>query len=120
MDGVAMSAMAGCEYLVTLRRLADMRQEDLASAVKMTPRTVNRWENGRSRPSPKITRQLMKVLRGSVDSFLELWDDPVATREDAVARASSDREEALLLEAIKTDDDWETLIRAYHRRRGHG
>jgi transcriptional regulator with XRE-family HTH domain len=91
MDGTFMSSEAGGEYLVTLRRLANMRQEDVAAAVPATDRTMSRWENGENRPSTRKARKLMKVLRGSLDSFLELWEDAKATRADAVSRAVADR-----------------------------
>lgn len=120
MDGSSMTCEAGGEYLVTLRRLEGLRQEDVASALKVAERTMSRWENGSNRPSTKRARTLMKVLKGSLDSFLELWEDEKATRADAVSRAAADRETALLLEAIKTEDDLDALIRAYRQRHPRG
>lgn len=48
-----------------LRASLDLTQEQFAAKVGVTFSTVNRWENGRGKPSP-LARQRIEELRNHV------------------------------------------------------
>lgn len=45
-----------------LRLLTGLTQEQFAAVLDITFSTVNRWENGRNKPSPIAMRQIEKIL----------------------------------------------------------
>lgn len=45
-----------------LRLLTGLTQEQFAAALEITFPTVNRWENGRNKPSPIAIKQIQKML----------------------------------------------------------
>jgi transcriptional regulator with XRE-family HTH domain len=48
-----------------LRLLAGLTQEQLATSLGVTYSTINRWENGRSKPSPMA----MKLIEQKLDEM---------------------------------------------------
>ena len=50
----------------------DMKQTELAKAVKSTPVTVSRWCNGHRIPKADDVRAICKALNCSADWLLEL------------------------------------------------
>jgi len=45
-----------------LREKLGLTQEQFAAKVGVTFSTVNRWESGRSKPSPLAMRQIMELM----------------------------------------------------------
>lgn len=62
------------EFVRSLRRQLGMTQEEFAHAVGITVGTVNRWENGRFRPSKLARATIMEFARrhGSVMTIPEV------------------------------------------------
>ena len=50
-----------------LRKTMGLTQEQFAARVGVTFSTVNRWENGRGKPSPLALRQI-ETLKDTMDS----------------------------------------------------
>ncbi len=46
-----------------LRRRLGLTQEKLAAALGVTFPTVNRWENGRAKPSPLALQRIERLIR---------------------------------------------------------
>ncbi|OUL33426.1 transcriptional regulator [Nostoc sp. T09] len=46
-----------------LRLYAGLTQEQLASTLGVTYSTINRWENGRSKPSPLAMGKIEEILK---------------------------------------------------------
>ena len=51
------------ELIRNLRTKLGLTQEQFAAKVGVTWSTVNRWENGRGRPSPLAMKQIQELLR---------------------------------------------------------
>jgi DNA-binding transcriptional regulator YiaG len=47
-----------------MRRQLSLSQEDLARLLGVTYPTINRWENGRAKPSPLALKQIEDLARG--------------------------------------------------------
>lgn len=47
-----------------LREGMGLTQEKFAAKLGVTYPTINRWENGRSKPSPLAMKQIEDILRG--------------------------------------------------------
>ena len=47
-----------------LRNRLGLTQEKFAARLGVTYPTVNRWENGKAKPSPLATKQIEELLRG--------------------------------------------------------
>ena len=50
-----------------LRDKLDLTQEQFAAKVGVTWSTVNRWENGRGKPSPLAMRRIEELLGKDID-----------------------------------------------------
>ena len=60
-----MNAQADLSRLVReLRELTGLTQEKFAAKLGVTYPTINRWENGRAKPSPLALKQIENLLRG--------------------------------------------------------
>ncbi|UKP01419.1 helix-turn-helix domain-containing protein [Nostoc sp. UHCC 0870] len=55
-----------------MRVLTGLTQEQFAAALGVTFPTVNRWENGRNKPSPIAMKQIEKMLLEMGDTGKEL------------------------------------------------
>jgi transcriptional regulator with XRE-family HTH domain len=64
-----------------LRARTGLTQEQFAAKLGVTFPTINRWENGRTRPSPLALQQVRNLVR-------ELAGDagPLAARQESVLR----------------------------------
>lgn len=60
------------ELIRDLRGRLGLTQEKLAARLGVTYPTINRWENGRSRPSPLALRTIEDVVRSMGDDGREL------------------------------------------------
>ncbi len=58
-----------------LRLLTGLTQEQFAAELGVTYSSVNRWENGRSKPSPLAIRLIEKMLRDMGDRGKELLEE---------------------------------------------
>ena len=61
-----MSRFKGCDVSVTVRDLRarlGLTREQFAAKVGVTWSTVNRWENGRGRPSPLALQHIEELLQ---------------------------------------------------------
>lgn len=59
-----MNAQADLSRLVrALRERTGLTQEKFAAKLGVTYPTINRWENGKARPSPLAIQQLKDLLR---------------------------------------------------------
>ncbi len=50
-----------------LRKRTGLTQEKFAAKLGVTFPTINRWENGRSKPSPLALKQIEELLRSMGD-----------------------------------------------------
>jgi DNA-binding transcriptional regulator YiaG len=61
---MTLNAQADLSRLVReLRRLTGLTQEKFAARLGVTYPTINRWENGRAKPSPLALKQVEDLLR---------------------------------------------------------
>jgi putative transcriptional regulator len=60
------------QFISELRLLTGLSQEKFAAQLGFTWGTVNRWENGRNKPSPIAIAQLEKMLLDMGDRGSEL------------------------------------------------
>lgn len=65
-------------FIRELRTLTGLTQEEFAAHLGVTFPTVNRWENGRNKPSKMAMRQLEKMLFDMGDSGQELLTKYIA------------------------------------------
>lgn len=54
---------AVADMIRNLRAKLELTQEQFAAKVGVTWSTVNRWENGRGKPSPLAMKQIQELLR---------------------------------------------------------
>ncbi len=55
-----------------IRLLTSLTQEQFAASIGVTYSTINRWENGRNKPSPIAIRQIETMLLDMGDRGQEL------------------------------------------------
>lgn len=68
-----MNAQADIPRLVReLRGRTGLTQEKFAAKLGVTFPTINRWENGRAKPSPLAMKQIEDLLRSMGDSGADL------------------------------------------------
>ncbi len=71
-----MNAQADLSRLVReLRELTGLTQEKFAAKLGVTYPTINRWENGRAKPSPLALKQIEDLLRGLADRGKDLLQE---------------------------------------------
>ena len=58
-----------------LRERTGLTQEKFAAKLGVTYPTINRWENGRAKPSPLALRQIEDLLRSLGDRGQDLLDE---------------------------------------------
>ena len=56
------------EMIKSLRTRLGLTQEQFAAKVGVTWSTVNRWENGRGKPSPLAMRQIEELMESKRES----------------------------------------------------
>jgi len=64
-----------------LRKRTGLTQEKFAAKLGVTFPTINRWENGRSKPSPLALKQIEELLRTMGDRGSDLLGELI--RQDA-------------------------------------
>ena len=57
--------------IAALRREKNLKQDDLAQALGVSPQAVSKWENDQTCPDISLLPQLAKLLGVSVDELLE-------------------------------------------------
>lgn len=68
-----MNAQANIPRLVReLRKRTGLTQEKFAAKLGVTFPTINRWENGRAKPSPLAMQKIEELLRKMGDSGNDL------------------------------------------------
>jgi transcriptional regulator with XRE-family HTH domain len=68
-----LNAQADIPRLVReLRQRTGLTQEKFAAKLGVTYPTINRWENGRAKPSPLALKQIEDLLRGLGDRGKDL------------------------------------------------
>ena len=71
-----MNAQADIPRLVReLRVRTGLTQEKFAAKLGVTFPTINRWENGRARPSPLALKQIEDFLKGLGERGKDLLDE---------------------------------------------
>ena len=63
-----------CRLIQDLRERTGLTQEKFAARLGVTFPTINRWENGHTRPSPLALRQVEALLRELGDDGRDLMD----------------------------------------------
>ena len=58
-----------------LRGRMGLTQEKFAARLGVTYPTINRWENGRAKPSPLAMKQIKELLRGLGERGRNLLDE---------------------------------------------
>ena len=58
-----------------LRKRTGLTQEKFAAKLGVTFPTINRWENGRAKPSPLALKQIEDLLRELGDKSRDLSDE---------------------------------------------
>lgn len=68
-----MNAQADMPRLIReLRQRTGLTQEKFAAKLGVTFPTINRWENGRARPSPLAVQRIEELLRSMGDDGADL------------------------------------------------
>jgi len=60
------------DLILQLRQTLGLTQEKLAQKLGVSFPTINRWENGRSKPSPLALKQIEDLLQGLGDQGKQL------------------------------------------------
>lgn len=64
-----------------LREKTGLTQEKFATKLGVTLLTINRWENGRAKPSPLAMQQVEELLRSMGDSGDNLLSESLGKKE---------------------------------------
>ena len=68
-----MNARSGIRRLIReLRERTGLTQEKFAAKLGVTFPTINRWENGRAKPSPLALKQIEELLRSLGKNGIDL------------------------------------------------
>lgn len=73
-----------------LRSAAGMTQTDLASALKVTPNTVSRWEGAVNQPSVVDLERIARTLEQPIWAFLPSDLKPATEEQQALLSATGD------------------------------
>ncbi|MCX5852187.1 MAG: helix-turn-helix transcriptional regulator [Deltaproteobacteria bacterium] len=77
-----MSAQANFPRLVRkLRERTGLTQEKFAAKLGVTCPTINRWENGRAKPSPLALKQIEDLLRDLGEKGRDLLKELLGAEE---------------------------------------
>jgi putative transcriptional regulator len=72
----ALNTQADIPRLVrALRGRTGLTQEKFAAKLGVTFPTINRWENGRAKPSPLAMQRIAELLRGMGDKGSDLFGE---------------------------------------------
>ena len=68
-----MNTQADMPWLIReLRKRTGLTQEKFAAKLGVTFPTINRWENGRAKPSPLAAQRIEELLRSMGDNSADL------------------------------------------------
>jgi transcriptional regulator with XRE-family HTH domain len=103
-----MSMIAVGAYLRVLRKAEKKTQKQVADAIRVNSKTIERWEAGENEPAFTDLRPYVRYVRGSLVRVLSLLLDPTASAAAAQEAARQDRarkidpatDEAELMRAI--------------------
>lgn len=74
-----MSFQVGIPRLIReLRKRTGLTQEKFAARLGVTFPTINRWENGRAKPSPLARQKIEELLRNMGDQGSDLLKELIA------------------------------------------
>jgi putative transcriptional regulator len=77
-----LNAQADIPRLVReLRNRTGLTQEKFAAKLGVTFPTINRWENGRAKPSPLAMKQIENLLRDLREKGSDLLDELLGEQE---------------------------------------
>ena len=75
--------IAAGTYLRTLREeKTNYSQKDIARAIRVNPKTIERWEAGTNEPGLSDLQPYIEMVRGSLLIVVQLLTDTSATAED--------------------------------------
>ncbi|MBR5444687.1 MAG: helix-turn-helix transcriptional regulator [Clostridia bacterium] len=87
----------------TLRRQADMTQEQLAELLGVTYQSVSRWENGENYPDLELIPRLAAIFEVTADTLLattesveERWQTYIRVLQEAAAMEDADKAAGIL------------------------
>ena len=61
-------------FVRELRKRTGLTQEKFAAKLGVTYPTINRWENGRAKPSPLAMQKIVELLRSMGDDGADLLE----------------------------------------------
>ena len=102
---ITLSNMAFKDKIRTLRKAADMNQQELANRLHIHVTHLSKMENGHLLPSIDIVQRLMRVFAVSADRLLNDDDN------GAVNIQSREKNEQLMMMNQLDDDEKEALIK---------
>ena len=71
-----MNTLAEISQLIReLRKRTGLTQEKFAAKLGVTYPTINRWENGRAKPSPLAMQKIEELLRSMGDKGSDLFNE---------------------------------------------
>ena len=114
------------QLLEGARTRLGLSQGALASLIEATQQTVSRWEQGSSRPRPKMIARLAEVLNLDVNELMaaartRALSDPAPRADDSLAKATPVRPLSPLLPfQVLTADQFERVIADLMERRYRG
>lgn len=73
--------MALYELLRTMRKKALLSQEDFAKEIAVSVGTINRWENGKTRPNITAMKKIKAFCEGKGISFEEIESEWLKEKE---------------------------------------
>ncbi|MEO1335338.1 MAG: helix-turn-helix transcriptional regulator [Myxococcota bacterium] len=86
--------------LIKLRKTIGWTQENLAANIGASTRSISRWENGHTKPSPEVRDDLAKALRITVHQLEALLDYlPLPPAEKAPVETKADTANVVSMQA---------------------
>ncbi len=64
-------------YIFEKRAEAGLSQRQLAGLLKVSEKTISKWENGKAKPRPEVLKKLAVLFNVSMDDLLQLKKDIV-------------------------------------------
>ncbi len=99
------------ENIRTLRRAANMTQEQLADRLGVSFQSVSRWENGSTYPDMELLPTIARIFSVTVDSLLSVSDEERRKNFEAVRQ----KLQTALAADPKNEDAIVTLLRELRR-----
>lgn len=90
--------------IAELRRSKELKQDDLAQMLNISPQAVSKWENDQTCPDISLLPELAKILSVSVDELLSGRSEPI-TQLVPLENRKDINTMTLKIEVISDDDD---------------